>query len=144
MPGAVGVLLCQGPTWKPDGVIVGMAEGGLLWAACWALLGPGWLYSLRGRCAGLRTACWLWKLGTGGFRGQTQLSLAGAGTPGWGGGGRDGQRIFWMCQSFTLPLGSQPHLLSLSHVISPGPSRKMAVFYNFQCFHISGEHVAPQ
>lgn len=28
-----------------------------------------------------------------------------------------GQRICWMSQSFTLPLGSQTHLLSLSHVI---------------------------
>lgn len=38
-----------------------------------------------------------------------------------------GQRICRMSQSFIVPLGSPPHLLALSHVISPGPSRRLAL-----------------
>lgn len=46
----MGVLPCQGPTWEPDSVMVEKAEGGLLWGACWALLGRGRLHSLH--CTG--------------------------------------------------------------------------------------------
>lgn len=81
VPGAVGVLPCQGPTWEPDSVMVETTEGGLLLGSCWALLDPGWLHPLHGGCAELRTACWRWKPGTGGFWGQAQLSLADAGSP---------------------------------------------------------------
>lgn len=44
---------------------------------------------------------------------------------------KGGQRISPQSQSFFLPLGSQTYLLSLSHVISPGPDGSCLQFSMF-------------
>lgn len=75
--GAVGALLCQGPRWEPDNVMVQMVEGGLRGF-------PGQRYSLHGGCAGLRLPAGSGSLARVGFWGQAQLSFAGARTPGAG------------------------------------------------------------
>lgn len=108
---------------------MGTAEGGLLWGA------PGLSWALAG-CILLMVNVWGSKLPAGSGSLAQAASEISHGPASLVRGlllrvRAPGQRTCRMSQSFIVPLGSLPHLLALSHVISPGPSRRMALASQF-------------
>lgn len=110
---------CQGSPWEPDNVKVETARRSV-GGTCWALLGPGQLYSLPGGWTGL------------GMPAVSGSPAQGASGVGHGSAllalgclrreGAPGQRI---CPpSLSSLCGAHPHLLPLSHVTGCDPSKK--------------------
>lgn len=130
--GSVGALPCQGPRWKPDNVMVQMVGGGLSGETAglsWpAVFTPWWL-------CWAQTACRFWKPGTGGLLGSGTAQLRWC-QDFWGWEDPQVRDSVPHLSSLSSLGGSQPHLLPLLHVIGCEPSKKMALEYCFQCFHI--------
>ena len=130
--GAVGALLCQGPRWEPDNVMVQMVEGGLSGGSAglsWpAVFTPRWL-------GWAQTACRFWKPGPGGLLGSGTAQLCWC-QDSWGWEDPQVRESVPHLSSLSLLQGCQPHLLPLPHVIGCEPSKKMALECCLLCFHI--------